>query len=260
MRDISISVVLYKTDAQEIQKLLNCIYSSNLSYKVYLIDNSPDDNLKHKLKEYLQDEKTEYIFTGKNIGYGAGHNIAINRVKNKSKYHLVINADVAFEKSLLKELIDFMDANVQFAHLMPKVLYPDGSVQHLCRNKPSVQSIFLKRLMPGFIQKKYKEHLDKYEFKEKNYNDFFYDVPFLSGCFMLFRTSVLTEVNGFNESIFLYFEDADITQRILQKHHNVYYPLNYIYHNYKGTKNNFKLSFFAATGLLKYFRTWGFFG
>ncbi len=253
--DFTVSVVLYKTDEPELEKLLTCISLTSLSYQVYLIDNSPTDSLK-KFGSFLN---TIYQHNNANVGFGAGHNIAIKQIKNKSRYHLVVNADVTFEKNLMEELINFLNANEQYAHLMPKVLYPDGSIQYLCRNKPSLQNIFFKRLTPSFFQKKF-SRANEYEFKNRNYNDFFFDVPFLSGCFMLFRTKALIDVGGFNESIFLYFEDADITQRILKKYRNVYYPLNFIYHSYKGTKNDLKLSFFAAIGLYKYFKTWGFFG
>lgn len=253
--DLTVSVVLYKTNEQELENLLHCISLTTLKHQVYLIDNSPTDVLK-KFSSY---KNVIYQHNKCNVGFGAGHNIAINQVKNKSNYHLVANADVWFEKDLLEELVAFMNSNKQFAHLMPKVLYPDGRIQYLCRNKPSIQAIILKRMMPAFIKNKFSS-LNKYEFKEKNYDEFFYNVPFLSGCFMLFRTKALAEVNGFNESIFLYFEDADITQRILKKYDNVYYPLNYIYHSYKGTNNNIKLSLFAWQGLFKYFKTWGFFG
>src|SRR5439155_10430295 len=134
---------------------------------------------------------------------GAGHNIAIKEIANLSKYHLVINADVFFNEGLVEELIQFLDRNDQYVHLMPKVLYPNGEVQYLCRNKPTIYDIVLKRMSPAFIKQIAKQRLDRYEFKDKNYDDFFYDVPFLSGCFMLFKTNALIEVNGFDESIFL---------------------------------------------------------
>ena len=37
------------------------------------------------------------------------------------------------------------------------------------------------------------------------------DVIYLSGCFMLFRKEYLDEIGYFDENIFMYFEDADIT-------------------------------------------------
>jgi GT2 family glycosyltransferase len=254
--DLSISVVLYKNDKAQIEKLLDCIRKIKLSYQVYLIDNSPTNEL-----NYLSAcPFVKYKFNNSNVGFGAGHNIAIKEIADLSKYHLVINADVFFNEGLVEELVQFLDHNEQYVHLMPQVLYPNGEIQHLCRNKPTIYDIILKRMSPGFIKQITKRRLDKYEFKDKNYDDFFYDVPFLSGCFMLFKTNALIEVNGFDESIFLYFEDADITQKLLKKYRNVYYPLNYIYHSYeKGTSKSIKLAFYAWKGLFRFLFRWGFY-
>jgi GT2 family glycosyltransferase len=255
--DLSISVVLYKNAKEQIEKLLLCIRKIRLTYRLYLIDNSPTNELSY----FAESAFVKYRFNNANLGFGAGHNIAIKDIVNSSKYHLVMNADIFFTEGLIEELVAFLDNNKQYAHLMPKVLYPNGEIQYLCRNKPTLFDIILKRMSPAFIKKKFKNRLDKYEFKDKNYDEFFYDVPFLSGCFMLFRTEALTEVSGFDESIFLYFEDADITQKLLlRKYHNVYYPLNYIYHNYeKGTAKSFKLALYAWKGLFKYLYRWGFY-
>src|SRR6059058_3045034 len=142
--DLSISVVLYKNEKAQIEKLLNCIKKINLGYQVYLIDNSPTNELSY-LSVY---SFVKYKFNNSNVGFGAGHNIAIKEIANLSKYHLVINADVFFNEGLVEELIQFLDRNDQYVHLMPKVLYPNGEVQYLCRNKPTIYDIVLKRMSP----------------------------------------------------------------------------------------------------------------
>src|SRR6478735_210786 len=102
MLDLSISIVLYKNDEQEIRRLLNCIYSAKLSYKIYLIDNSPGDDLKCLTKRDI-----EYIFNNKNLGFGKAHNIALRKSINQSLYHLVLNPDIEFEAGTLERLFAF---------------------------------------------------------------------------------------------------------------------------------------------------------
>lgn len=43
------------------------------------------------------------------------------------------------------------------------------------------------------------------------------NVPYLSGCYMFLRTSVVEEIGVFDEGIFMYGEDTDLNRRIYQK-------------------------------------------
>ena len=59
------------------------------------------------------------------------------------------------------------------------------------------------------------------------------NVPYLSGCFMFLRKSVIEEVGVFDEGIFMYGEDTDLNRRIYQKHRTMYYPKVTITHALK---------------------------
>src|SRR5690348_6980497 len=97
------SIVLYNND-ESIRQTVECFLRTKLKAKLYLIDNSPTNKLQHELSDLLDDNRTEYIFNNKNIGFGAAHNIAFEKVFDRSKYHLVLNPDVEFEENVLEEL------------------------------------------------------------------------------------------------------------------------------------------------------------
>ena len=65
-------------------------------------------------------------------------------------------------------------------------------------------------------------------------NKIIYDIPYLSGCFMFFRVDSLRKIGLFDDRIFMYLEDADITRRILNVARTVYFPETIIYHHYAG--------------------------
>ncbi len=77
---ISGSIVLYKTD-RGIRQSIESFLNTSLPVKLFLIDNSPTQLLKEGLKDILQDERVEYIFNNRNLGYGAGHNIALKKAQ-----------------------------------------------------------------------------------------------------------------------------------------------------------------------------------
>jgi GT2 family glycosyltransferase len=253
MPDLSISIVLYKNSADHLEQLLNCISITSLSYKLYLIDNSPTDGLRYELKKYLQSEKIEYAFTGKNLGYGAGHNIALKQAMNKTAYHLVLNPDIRFGEGVLEEIFRYMESDHQVGQLIPKVLYPDGSLQYVCKLIPSPFNLF-SRLLPGSLFKRYNE---KFELRFSGYGEIM-NIPYLSGCFMFLRCGALKEVGLFDERFFMYPEDIDLTRRMHKKHKTVFYPHVHVYHEH--SKSSFKsMRMFAIHlyNIVKYFNKWG---
>ena len=88
---LNASIVLYYHSPDTIKPLVETLQGSNLISDIFLIDNSPSP---HPDFEKLP---LTYIFTGKNLGYGAAHNIAIRKTLEQNvPYHLVVNPDVTF--------------------------------------------------------------------------------------------------------------------------------------------------------------------
>ncbi|WP_228412530.1 MULTISPECIES: glycosyltransferase family 2 protein [unclassified Chryseobacterium] len=248
-------IVLYQNNKEILKKAIDSFLSTELDIMLYLVDNSPTD----ALKSLVGDQRIEYIFNNANLGFGKAHNIGIERsLAHNADYHLVLNPDIYFEKTEIPKMISFMEENEKVGHLMPKIKYPDNSIQYLCKRNPTPFDLFARRFMPKGIQKLFKGRMDKYEYRDHNYNEIMYDVPYFSGCFMLFRNSILKKVGGFDERIFMYIEDADITRRFLQVSNTVYFPEAEVYHHYgKGSYKNFKLMLYNLHGAYIYFKKWG---
>lgn len=78
--NLTISVVLYKNNPSEIRQLVDCISQTQLSYELFLMDNSPTD----ALKILAEEKNTRYHFINKNIGFGGAQNIAIKSALEKA--------------------------------------------------------------------------------------------------------------------------------------------------------------------------------
>lgn len=254
MKKCSASVVLYNTAENEIKRLIDCVWSSGVIEELFIIDNSQFP-VKY---ESFNRTKIKYIHTGKNIGYGSAHNIAIKRNLYKYKYHFVLNPDICFDPANIKIMLNRMEEDNSIGQLMPKVLYPNGSLQYLCKLIPTPYDLFIRR----FISEKYnyfeksKERFElcftKYE-KEMN-------VPYLSGCFMLFRCSALLEIGLFDERYFMYAEDIDITRRMHEKYKTLFYPDVVVVHDHaKASYKSKKMLYIHICSIIKYFNKWGWF-
>ena len=86
-----------------------------------------------------------------------------------------------------------------------------------------------------------------------------FEITNATGCFMFFRTSVFTELGGFDERFFMYLEDCDIARRTAEKYKALHYPMADVIHLWeRESKRNKKLLLIHIQSILKYFLKWGF--
>lgn len=248
---ITASVVTYQHRIIEIEKVIQCILVTSVA-RIYIIDNSKNDRLRELTK---LSERISYIHS-LNLGYGAGHNIAINEaIEEGATYHVVINPDIFFSENIIRRIETFMDEHNDIGHIMPKILYPSGEVQYLCKLLPTPLDLLIRRFIPC---KNYLKN-EKYELRFTDYNKIM-EVPSLSGCFMFLRVSILKQIGGFDERFFMYAEDLDLCRRIGQVAKTVYYPEVSVFHEYaKGSYKNKKLLKYHICSIIKYFNKWGWF-
>ena len=252
---ITSCIVLYRNDIKILKEAIDSFLNTNLNVKLYLVDNSPTD----ELKVLVIDSRIEYIHNPSNPGFGSAHNIAIQKAFNfDSDYHLILNPDIYFESGTLEKLCEFMDSNLNVGHVMPKVTYPNGDFQYLCKTNPTFFDLFARGFMPSFIKKVFQKRIDKYEYKNWDYDRVIYDIPYLSGCFMFLRTETLRKVGFFDDKIFMYLEDADLTRRFLEVSRTAYYPVSHVYHHFaKLTHKKLKFKWITVQSAFIYFNKWG---
>ncbi len=247
---ITVSIVTYNTDVFELAKCLDSLKSSTI-FKIYVIDNSNQIYIADFCKQY---NKVEYI-SSDNVGYGAGHNIGIKKsINSGADYHLVLNSDVYFSPADLEKIIDYMDTSPDVGQLIPNTIYPSGEIQYVVRLLPSPMIQIFRRFFPDnwFRMKNDKFLLKNWDHKTP------INVPFHMGCFMFLRNSVLKDVGLFNENIFMYMEDVDLTRRIHKKYKTMFWPEVTIVHDHKrGSYKSKKLMKIHIKSAITYFNKWG---
>jgi len=253
--EISCSIVLFHNSPEEIKNLSKSILNCSKKVKLYLMDNSADDSLRY----HFDSPQIEYMYCGRNLGYGGGHNVAIEKAKDKSLYHLILNPDIEFGPQVLDNLFAFMESNKDVGLVMPKVLYRNGDIQYLCKKLPSPADLFLRRFIPSPVKFLFKRNLSAYELRDKDYNSVM-EVPNLSGCFMFIRAEVFSKVGLFDNRYFMYLEDTDFCRRINAYYRTVYNPSVSIIHGYaKASYKNLNLLVHHLKSSIKYFNKWGWF-
>lgn len=252
MVDITLAIVTYNNEniiKETLESILASIPSS-YSSRVFVIDNKSTDRTRDILKSFH--DRIDLINLEENIGFSRGHNVIMNQLK--SKYHFVINPDIILPSQFeITRMIDFMNQNECVGLLSPKILNMDGSIQYLCKHNPTIFDLFIRRLMPWGFRKRQ----DFFVMKETGYNRTM-PIEYATGCFMLFRTQVYQELEGFDKNFFLYLEDADITRRVNEKYKSIYFPDAKVYHKWQRMSYK-KLKFFIINiqSIFVYFKKWG---
>ena len=254
---ISASVVLYNTKDELIDNMITCFNPDNGGV-LFFIDNSPNIN-QYCEKICSRYPNVNYIYNNANLGYGSAHNIALDKaIALGSTYHIVLNPDITYNSSVIDKLKEYADSNMDVVYILPKVLYPDGSVQYLCKLLPNPFDLFFRRFFSfaRFAQKRD----DIYTLKKTGYNKII-NPPCLSGCFMFLRVSTLIENNmRFDDRFFMYCEDFDLIRRLHRVGKTIYYPYTEIIHNHakESYKNKHMLRIHVVSAI-KYFNKYGWF-
>ena len=251
--EITACIVLYNEDLEELTKTINSFLSVPLQKKLYLIDNTPQ----MRFQNIFDNEEIEYISIGKNIGFGAGHNVVIDQINNKSNFHLILNPDVNFQKMVIPNLIKELENDQTLAMIAPKVLFPSGEHQYSCRRYPRFLELIARRFT--FLKPFFKPAIFKGQYKDKDLTNSFY-AEYIAGCFHLYKTDDFVKLKGFDERYFLYMEDVDICKKIdLMGKRKLYHPKQEIRHVLKqGSSKSAKLLFRHSFSAIKYFLKWGF--
>lgn len=241
------SIVLYHHHYNDIKKTLDSLLACPSLQKIILVNNGDSE-----WAESLENDRVIYIKSPKNGGFGYGHNLAISQYAEECEFFLICNPDVYFDKEQLENLLNIAK-NRNEGLFSPKILYPNGENQYGQRLLPTPLNLFARRFLTSYANKLDEDYLLKSKvFKEPSF------VPNVSGCFMLFRSKALLQLNGFDDNIFMYLEDIDLSRRCAVKFGNCFVPNIHIYHEHgQGSYHNKTLLKYHIQSAIYYFNKWG---
>lgn len=264
---LSVSVVVYRPDLQQLAQTLSSLASAYDALKasrpafrldICLVDNGGLPDMTVSLDTLRAHGATSSIIAGQgNVGYGRGHNLAIERAA--SRYHLVLNPDIDLDRQALIRAVEFFESHPDVGLLTPRIGDETGRIQYLCRRYPTLLDLFVRGFLPASVRRFFARRLARYEMQDViNERDIVWDPPIVSGCFMLFRTSVLKKLAGFDPRYFLYFEDYDLSLRTHEITRIAYLPAVRVLHHGGGAarKGSAHIRMFAASAF-RFFNRFG---
>ena len=194
-----------------------------------------------------------------NKGYGSAINYLFSRLPILPRYIGILNVDLYWNPGTFSDIVSFMDSNSDVVLLAPKIISPSGEIQYLCKQHPTLLGMFSRRFIPNKLKPSWLCLYDKwYTMSYCNY-DLVFDVPYLSGCCMVARSESFLLSGGFDDSFFLYLEDADITRSLSMFGRCIHSPYGSVVHQWgRGNYRNLFLLMVNFHSAFIYFSKWGF--
>ncbi len=218
-----VSIVLLNCNRNE--ETIDCLRSlkrTGSDFKIILVDNGTQPNP----KQLFEREFPEAVFlrNEENLGTPIGNNIGMRyALEDGADYVMMLNNDTTVDKNFLHALVAAMEGDERVGVAGGKIYYySDQKRVWFAGGKYSRLTSRVEHI--GIL--KYDNELPAIS----SNNDF------LSGCFSLFRASVLREVGLLDEQFFAYMEDVDLNVRIKEAGYKlVYIPEAFIYHKVSTT-------------------------
>ena len=217
------AIIVNWNDKDVIVECIQSILDQNRNeIDIIISDNgSKDDSVEFVRRRF---PSVKIIENGKNLGFGSAINRGLGLAKGD--YLLFLNSDLKLHSKCVGELAKVLESDPNVGGTIPKILHID---QQNTINSLGVLINYTGIAYPNLLGQK----------------DPGYQEPFESACggiFMLKR-EVYETVGGFDEDLFLYHEDHDLSWRIrLAGWHLKVIPQAIMYHHYKFNK-----------GILKYY-------
>jgi hypothetical protein len=255
-KKISIVIVHYKSKRALI-RCISSIYRSRpkISFEIIVVDNQENSGLQKKIN--LLFPLVIYLKSPGNIGFGAGMNLGVK--KARGEYLFLLNSDVEVFKKTLDLLYDFLSENPKYAALSPLVLDKNGRRSQIQASQmlTPIRGIFAL----GILNKLFPSNPFSVGYYMKNSTfDKISTVDVVNGSAMFIKGRIFRNAGGFDERMFMYFEESDLCLRIKKSGYKLaVYPKAKIIH-YQGIsarRNRLSRKYFTESRFYYFRKNYG---
>jgi GT2 family glycosyltransferase len=212
--DLTVSIVVFRPNYKVLERTLESLSAAckvaDVSSSIFIIDNEDSSETRNFIEKINTCNSITYLSGHGNLGYGCGNNLVLGQL---GLFHLILNYDVIVDVECIKNALDYLKKHIEIGLVLPFGYNEDGSDAYLCKRFPSPLVLAVRAWGGRWVKSKFRRSLSYYQMEDCIVEGKIEDPPFSSGCFMLFRSSVLHALRGFRSCYFLYFEDFDLSSR-----------------------------------------------
>jgi hypothetical protein len=259
MRDLSVVTLAWNSEAylgRCLDSLSGQCASEALDYEIIVVDNGSSDDSAGIVADRAGrlGGRLSLISLDRNRGTTYPRNLAFRQARGRAT--CVIDSDTEILSGPIRPILRLLAADERVGIVAPRLVLPDGSVQHSVKRFPTLLDKL--RKVPSIVAGRPPARAD-----------FYPTFPFetctrvetaISACWFL-RSDLFSAVGLLDEQIFYAPEDVEYSARIIESgHHILYWPhLTILHHTQQVTHRRpfSATSLSHARGLLRYYRRHG---
>ncbi len=233
----SVTLIILTTNALAMTKEqlvdVSKLDTKGIQCECLVVDNGSMDGTEEALKNYkLPNMDYKFIQSGANLGFAGGNNVGIkDAIKREFDYVFLLNNDLILPNDIVVKLVDYMERNKGVGIACPKMYFAKGYEFHKDRYKESEKGKVI-WYAGGVVDRNnvYTVHRGVDEVDRGQYDEI-QETDVANGAAVIIRREVFEKIGLLNASFFLYWEDADFSERARMAGFKVmYFPETWMWH------------------------------
>ena len=206
---VSAIIVNYNTREMTLEclrTLIENLEQDKIPAEIIVVDNASSDGSVEAIRNAFP--QITVIASPTNRGFGAANNLAMKHATGD--YFLLLNTDAFPKPHAFSALVNYLEKNPKVGVVGPRLLNANGSLQTSCYPFPTPARAWAENLWlsAAFPRSPLVGDYRRWGHDEER------EVAWAIGACLLVRKKVVEEVGGFDETFFMYAEEADWQRRI----------------------------------------------
>jgi GT2 family glycosyltransferase len=206
--------------------------------ETYVLLNGADQQLNIETHDF-SNLNLSILQNSYNAAFTGGHNLIYEKVQDKKfDFFLLLNNDSVMDHDSLNEMVK-ASVGVKVGAVVPKIYFSKGREFHKDRYSEKEKGHIFWYAGGDIdwknVQSRHRgvEDVDNGQFDKSD------SISFATGACLLIKKKVIDLVGLFDERYFLYFEDADLSQKIIKAGFELcYQPKAFIWHSNAGSSGS----------------------
>lgn len=215
MKNVFISLLNFNNPAATDQCLesIEKTNKNNLIVSVVVIDNA--SLIQYKNERPYKTFSYHFLRNNINSGFSGGQNKGMHyAIEHGADYVIVLNNDTILDKEFLVNITDAAEKEKKAGLFSPKIYFSKGYEFHKTRYSEEEKGHVIWYAGGKFDWNSViGKHIGVDEVDTGQFNKIF-ETDFATGCCVLIKKEVIEKVGYFDERYFLYYEDADFSERV----------------------------------------------
>jgi GT2 family glycosyltransferase len=205
---VDLSIVIVNWNTRDLLKdCLQSVWSSlaGVEAEVIVVDNASTDGSVEMARSHFP--ATRLIANPDNRGFAAANNQGFDIARGR--HVLLLNSDTIVHGDVLARSVEYMDHNPDVGMMGCRVLNGDGSTQMTCSRFPTFANLLLQTTGANRLGGSFFSRYQMLDWNRKDERD----VEVISGCYLVVRAEVISDIGYLDEAFFCYGEETDWCRR-----------------------------------------------